>query len=266
MPACVIQVLGDRAADAAARSGDRGNWCWLAIGVGATHNSTVASATTTVKLQRRALAALSELAIHYPDTRTPLRHSNGFELLVATILSAQTTDEQVNRVSAPLFRRYPDVASLAAADTEEVERLIRSIGLFRNKARNIVACAAELLAQFDGAIPGDIDSLTSLPGVGRKTANVVAAHYLGLPGVIVDTHFGRVVRRLGLTEHRNPARVEDDVRAIVPPVAQSQFSAVVNRHGRLVCRARDPRCDDCPLASLCPSACLLGHHDGRLPA
>ena len=226
----------------------------------------MASATTAVKLQRRAEAALRELATRYPDTRTPLHHDNGFQLLVATILSAQTTDEQVNRVTAQLFHRYPDAASLAAADTEEVEQLIRSIGLFRNKARNIVACAGELLARFGGDIPGDIAALTTLPGVGRKTANVVAAHYLGLPGVIVDTHFGRVVRRLGLTEQRNPDRVEDDIRAIVVAADQSTFSAVVNRHGRLVCRARDPRCADCALAPLCPSACLPGQPGGTMPA
>lgn len=224
----------------------------------------MATRRTDVKLERRAQMALKELAVRFPDTRTPLRHANGFQLLIATILSAQTTDDQVNRVTGGLFRRYPDPVELAAASTDDVEQLIRSIGLFRTKARNIVACARELLSRFGGALPQDITALVTLPGVGRKTANVVAAHHLGLPGVIVDTHFGRVVRRLALTEHTNPDRVKDDIRSLVPAEDQSRFSAVVNRHGRTVCRARDPECTACPLVQLCPSACLPSQATGTM--
>ena len=255
--------------DAAAGTGyqdDRGRGARLAGGRGDTHNRTVPSAAEAVKLRSRASGVLRELAKRYPDTRTPLRHTDGFQLLIATILSAQTTDEQVNRVTGQLFGRYPDPASLAAADTRVVEELIRSLGLFRTKARNVVACAGELLRRFDGEVPDTIATLTTLPGVGRKTANVVAAQHLGLPGVIVDTHFGRVVRRLGLTEQRNPDRVEQEIRTIVAAADQSTFSAVVNRHGRLVCRARDPQCAACPIAPLCPSACVVGPPGGTMPA
>ena len=199
---------------------------------------------------------LRYLSREYPLTPTPLRHADGFQLLIATILSAQTTDEQVNAISAQLFARYPDAVALAGADVAEVEEIIRSVGLFHTKARNLLACARTLLAEFGGAIPATIEELTRLPGVGRKTANVVAGHHFGMPAVIVDTHFGRVSRRLGLTTSQSPDQVERDIRELVAVGDQTRFSGVVNRHGRRVCVARAPLCADCCLQRICPAVVI----------
>ena len=188
----------------------------------------------------------------YPDTPCPLRHRNAWELLVATILSAQCTDERVNAVTPGLFRRYADPAAFAGADQEELQDEIYTTGFFRNKSRNLVACAQVLLDRHGGELPDTIEALAALPGVGRKTANVMFAHWFGKPAVVVDTHFRRVATRLGLTDAADPDRVEAQIRALVPAQHQSELSAVVNYHGRRCCSARRPACGRCPVAHLCP--------------
>ena len=188
----------------------------------------------------------------YPDTPCPLSHRNAYELLVATILSAQCTDARVNAVTPALFRRYPDPAALAAADPEELQQSIRSTGFFRNKSRNLIACAHAMGDLHHGSVPDSLEILAALPGVGRKTANVMLAHWFGGPAVVVDTHFRRVARRLGLATATDPDRIEAEIRALVPPRHQTELSAVVNYHGRRCCGARRPQCERCVVAALCP--------------
>ena len=214
------------------------------------------TAATRAQLRARADEIRTALRRAYPDTPCPLRHRNAFELLVATILSAQCTDERVNAVTPGLFRRYPAPAALAAAEQEELQREIYSTGFFRNKARNLIACAHALLDRHGGALPATIEELAALPGVGRKTANVMFAHWFGKPAVVVDTHFRRVATRLGLTDAADPDpdpdRVEAQIRALIPERHQSELSAVVNYHGRRCCSARRPACERCVVAHLCP--------------
>lgn len=213
------------------------------------------TAATRAQLRARADEIRTALRRAYPDTPCPLRHRNAFELLVGTILSAQCTDERVNAVTPGLFRRYPApaaLAALAAAEQEELQREIYSTGFFRNKARNLIACAHALLDRHGGALPATIEELAALPGVGRKTANVMFAHWFGKPAVVVDTHFRRVATRLGLTDAADPDRVEAQIRALIPERHQSDLSAVVNYHGRRCCSARRPACERCVVAHLCP--------------
>jgi endonuclease-3 len=188
----------------------------------------------------------------YPDVKTALRHRNPFELLVATILSAQTTDRQVNSVTEVLFDRFPTAAKLAAAPLEEIEALIRPTGFFHNKARNMKACARALADRHDGRVPRDLEALTRLPGVGRKTANVVLGAAFGIPGMVVDTHVKRLAGRLGLTPHSDPVKIEYDLMAVVPRSAWNTFGLQLIHFGRDVCRARNPSCPACPLRRLCP--------------
>lgn len=190
----------------------------------------------------------------YPDAHTSLDHTSPFELLVATVLSAQTTDARVNTVTPELFRRWPDAPSLAGADVAAVEAVVRPLGFQHRRAEQVVALARALVAHFGGAVPGDARSLESLPGVGRKTANVVRGNCFGVPALTVDTHVGRLSRRLGWTDSKDPARVERDVCALLPGVDWTQLSHEMIWHGRAVCHSRDPRCGDCVLADLCPSA------------
>jgi endonuclease-3 len=188
----------------------------------------------------------------YPDSQCSLVHETPFELLVATVLSAQCTDARVNSVTPELFRRFPDAASLAAAPPEELEETIRSLGFFRSKARALLGLGAALRDRFGGEVPRSIEHLTSLPGVGRKTANVVRGVAWGeADGVVVDTHVKRVANRLGLTSNKDPERVERD---LLPREDRVVFTHRVIDHGRAVCVARKPRCEICDLASLCPSA------------
>lgn len=205
-------------------------------------------------LRARAERIRNALRTEYPHTPCPLRHRNAYELLVATILSAQCTDARVNAVTPALFRRYPNPAALAAAGLEELRQLIRSTGFFRNKTRNLIACARAVGARHGGSIPDSLTALAALPGVGRKTANVMLAHWFGGPAVVVDTHFRRVAQRLGLTTAADPDRIEVEIRRLVPPHRQTELSAVVNYHGRRCCHARRPQCDRCVIAVLCPSA------------
>jgi endonuclease-3 len=198
------------------------------------------------------LALLREL---YPDAHCELDHRDAFELLCATILSAQCTDVRVNQVTPALFRKYPTAASLAAADPAELEEIIRPTGFFRNKARSLIGMAQAVVAEHAGRIPSTMDELRELPGVGRKTANVILGNAFGLnEGVTVDTHVGRLSRRLGLTAHDDAEKVERDLMKLVPREAWTLVSHLLIFHGRRTCLARRPRCEECALAGLCPSA------------
>lgn len=204
----------------------------------------------------RARETNERLTGEYPDARCELDHRNAFELLAATILSAQCTDVRVNMVTPALFDAYPDPQSLAAADPLHVEHLVHSTGFYRAKAANLIGMANGLSDRFGGEVPTSMADLVSLPGVGRKTANVVRSVALDLPGLPVDTHVGRLVRRLGITEEQDPVRVEHVLNPMVPANQRGLFSLRLILHGRRVCPARTPRCGDCVLADFCPSSQL----------
>jgi len=188
----------------------------------------------------------------YPQVKTQIEHRNPFELLVATILSAQCTDRQVNRVSQDLFRRLKTPKDFVNVDSQTLERLIRPTGYFRNKAKNIRACAAALVENFGGNVPRTLEELVTLPGVGRKTANVVLGAAFGTPGIVVDTHVGRISQRLGLTTHKDPVKIEFDLMDLVPKRARNDFSLHLIYFGREYCMARKPRCPECPVQRQCP--------------
>jgi len=189
----------------------------------------------------------------YPEVHCALHHQDPFELLVATVLSAQCTDERVNKVTPALFERFPDPESMASADLEEVEKLIYTTGFFRAKAKNLVNLSKALVEQHDGEVPSDLDALTRLTGVGRKTANVVLGVAFGIAsGVVVDTHVKRLTYRLGLTSQTDPEAIERDLIRIIPRKQWIDFSHRLIAHGRAVCDAQRPRCLDCPLSDLCP--------------
>ena len=190
----------------------------------------------------------------YPDAACALDHRDAFELLVATILSAQCTDARVNLVTPALFAKYPTPEDLAVADPDDVAALIRSTGFYKNKTLSLLGMANALVDRFDGEVPAAMADLVTLPGVGRKTANVVRSVALGLPGLPVDTHVGRLARRLGLTEQTDPVAVETELNPMVPAAERGDFSLRLILHGRNVCVARKPRCGDCVLADFCPSA------------
>jgi endonuclease-3 len=194
------------------------------------------------------------LAEEYPEAICELDHSNPFELLAATILSAQTTDVRVNMVTPELFRRYPTATDLAAANPSDVEDVIRSTGFYQNKTRSLVGMAQALLERFDGQVPTALEDLITLPGVGRKTANVVRSVAFRLPGLPVDTHVGRVTRRLGLTVEEDPVKVELELNRYLPPSEWGDFSLRTILHGRRVCDAKNPHCAICVLEDICPSS------------
>jgi len=196
------------------------------------------------------------LADEYPEAICELDHTSAFELLVATILSAQTTDARVNMVTPALFRRYPNAGALAAANPAEVEDLIRSTGFYQNKTRNVIGMANALLERYDGEVPTALDDLVTLPGVGRKTGNVVRSVAFGLPGLPVDTHVGRLSKRLGLTVEDDPVKVELELNSFLPPADRGDFSLRMILHGRRVCDAKNPRCAECVLEDICPSSRL----------
>lgn len=183
-----------------------------------------------------------------------LTHRNPYELLAATILSAQCTDERVNMVTPGLFARYPTPASLAAAEPAAVEDLVRSTGFYRNKTKSLLGMAVAVVERFDGVVPSTMADLVSLPGVGRKTANVLRSVAMDRPGLPVDTHVGRLARRLGLTTEMDPVKVERELNPMVPAAERGMFSLRLILHGRAVCSARRPRCGECGLADFCPSA------------
>jgi len=205
-------------------------------------------------LERRALRIAKRLAKAYPDVRTALHFRNPFELLIATILSAQCTDKKVNEVTAVLFRDYATPAALADADPAAIEAIIRPTGFYRQKAKSIQSAARDLAERFGGEVPARLEDLVSLRGVARKTANVVLGNAFGIPGLAVDTHMARVNRRLGLTKSTDPEQIERDLAALLPEREWVRFTNRVIHHGRVCCDAKRPRCEICPLAPECPEA------------
>lgn len=205
------------------------------------------------KGRRQAAAALLErLARLYPEAACALHYDGPFQLLVATILSAQCTDLRVNQVTVELFRRFPDAAALAAAEVEELEEVIRSTGFFRNKAKNLIGCARVLVEAHGGRVPRTLDELTALPGVGRKTANVVLGNAFAIPGMVVDTHVARVSARFGWHRARDPVRIEETLCRLLPRSRWTFASHLLIQHGRTCCKAPTPHCSRCPLGSDCP--------------
>lgn len=204
--------------------------------------------------KQRALEILVILKRLYPDATCSLTYETPVQLLVATILSAQCTDERVNKVTPELFAKFPDASALATADREELETLIRSTGFYRNKAKNIQGACQKIVEEFDSNVPKQMEKLLTLPGVARKTANVVLAHGFGInEGVTVDTHVKRLSQRLGLTEESDPIKIERDLMQLLPQIDWENFSIRIIYHGRAICNARKPKCNDCQLAHLCPS-------------
>ena len=204
-----------------------------------------------MRKKERAALILKELERLYPEAACSLDFKNALELLIATQLAAQCTDKRVNIVTKDLFQKYKTVEDYAGADLTELEEDIRTTGFFRNKAKNIKACCIKLLKEFDGEVPGTLEELLTLPGVGRKTANVVLSSVFGVPGVIVDTHCGRLARRMGFTVSENPDIVERDLMKIIPKDQWSQFSHYLVFHGREICDARKPKCDKCSILPYC---------------
>ena len=204
-------------------------------------------------MKRRARAMYRILSETYPEVRCELDFANPLQLLVATVLSAQCTDRRVNQVTPALFKKYRTVKSLAQADLLDLEKLVHSTGFFRSKARNIKGLATRIQSDFDGEVPRTLAELITLPGVGRKTANVVLGHAFDTPGITVDTHFGRLSRRFGWTGENDPVKVEHAVAQLIPQKEWTNLSQRMIWHGRRVCHSRKPACGACPLARICPS-------------
>ena len=211
------------------------------------------SGESTLALKRRARRINRALAEQYPYAHAELDFRSPFELLVATVLSAQTTDVTVNLITPLLFARYPNARGMAEADPAELEAIIKPTGFFRAKAKNLMALATRLVDEFDGVVPGRLEDLVTLPGVGRKTANVVLGNAFGVPGITVDTHFGRLARRFGWTDSDDPVRIESDVAELFEPKDWTMLSHRVVFHGRRVCHSRKPACGACAVANWCPA-------------
>lgn len=208
--------------------------------------------TPPTPLKNRARRILQKLALLYPDAHCALHHDNPLQLMVATILSAQCTDARVNLVSPALFARFPDATAFATADIKELQDHIKSTGFFRNKAKNIIACCKKIVERHGGEVPSSLEELVALDGIGRKTANVILGDAFDVPGITVDTHVGRLSRRLGLTTHADPKKVERDLMALIPKKQWTIFSHRMIFHGRQVCHARKPKCEQCTLKAICP--------------
>ena len=213
-------------------------------------------ATKKTDLAKRATDVLKLLKREYPVAICELTHESAFQLLAATILSAQCTDVRVNMVTPALFDAYPTPEKLSLADVSHVEQLVRSTGFYQTKAKNLVAMSSQVMTRFGGEVPREIEELITLPGVGRKTAHVLRSVVFNLPGLPVDTHVGRLSRRLGLTKLEDPVKVEYELNAMLPPQEWGQFSLRLILHGRRVCDAKKPKCEDCLLEKLCPSSNL----------
>jgi endonuclease-3 len=203
--------------------------------------------------KKRAKAIYRVLSRRYPNVRCELDFNTPYQLLVATVLSAQCTDKRVNSVTPALFERFPNPKMMVAANLRTIESIIKSTGFFRAKARNIKDLSLKILKDFGGKVPSNLDDLVTLPGVGRKTANVVLGHAFDVPGITVDTHFGRLSRRFGWTDERDPVKVEFEVAELIPQVEWTNLSQRMIWHGRRICHSRRPACGACPLAKLCPS-------------
>jgi len=203
--------------------------------------------------QKAARAIYRILTKTYPDIRCELDFTNPLELIVATVLSAQCTDKRVNTVTPALFKKYKNVKAFAKADIHDIENLIFSTGFYHSKARHIKGLAVKILTDFQGEVPSTLEELITLPGVGRKTANVVLGHAFDIPGITVDTHFGRLSRRFGWTSEKDPVKVEHIVGALIPQAEWTNLSQRMIWHGRRICHSRKPACGVCPVAKLCPS-------------
>ena len=231
------------------------------LGKGAPESTSARSRARETLSEKSARAAriATGLAELYGDVECPLIHRNNFELLVAVILSAQCTDAAVNKVTPELFARYPDPIALSRASLADIESCIRTLGLFRAKAKSLKRCAEQLVRDHNGEVPSAMEDLTKLAGVGRKTANVIRGHAFGEPGIAVDTHCRRLSRRLGLTRQQDPVKIESDLARILRPAEWTNFSHRLIIHGRRVCFARKPVCQRCTLSDLCPSATLVSN-------
>jgi len=201
----------------------------------------------------RAKVIYRQLSKNYPNVRCELDYKNAFQLLVATVLSAQCTDKRVNQTTPALFKKYPNPQKMAKADLRDIQNLVKSTGFFRAKAKNIKGLSNKIMEEFDGKVPSNLEDLITLPGVGRKTANVVLGHAFGIPGITVDTHFGRLSRRFGWSKQKNPVKVEFEVGELIPAKEWTNLSQRMIWHGRRVCHSRKPACGACALAKLCPS-------------
>jgi len=201
----------------------------------------------------RAEVIYRQLSKSYPNVRCELDYKNAFQLLVATVLSAQCTDKRVNQTTPALFKKYPNPQKMAKADLKDIQNLVKSTGFFRAKAINIKGLSNKIMEEFDGKVPSNLEDLITLPGVGRKTANVVLGHAFGIPGITVDTHFGRLSRRFGWSKQNNPVKVEFEVGELIPEKEWTNLSQRMIWHGRRVCHSRKPACGACALAKLCPS-------------
>ena len=201
----------------------------------------------------RAKVIYRQLSKNYPNVRCELDYKNAFQLLVATVLSAQCTDKRVNQTTPALFKKYPNPQKMAKADLRDIQKLVKSTGFFRAKAKNIKGLSNKIMEEFDGKVPSNLEDLITLPGVGRKTANVVLGHAFGIPGITVDTHFGRLSRRFGWSKQNNPVKVEFEVGELIPEKEWTNLSQRMIWHGRRVCHSRKPACGACALAKLCPS-------------
>jgi endonuclease-3 len=203
--------------------------------------------------KERAKAIYRILSKNYPNVRCELDYKNPYQLLVATVLSAQCTDKRVNQTTPALFKKYNSIKKMAAADLKDLQRLVKSTGFYRAKAKNIKLLSHKILTDFNGKVPSDIEDLVTLPGVGRKTANVVLGHGFNIPGITVDTHFGRLSRRFGWSDKKDPVKVEFEVGKLIPEKEWTNLSQRLIWHGRRVCHSRKPACGACALAKLCPA-------------
>jgi endonuclease-3 len=201
----------------------------------------------------RAKVIYRQLSKSYPNVKCELDYKNAFQLLVATVLSAQCTDKRVNQTTPALFKKYPNPQKMAKADLRDIQKLVKSTGFFRAKAKNIKGLSNKIMEEFDAKVPSNLEDLITLPGVGRKTANVVLGHAFGIPGITVDTHFGRLSRRFGWSKQNNPVKVEFEVGELIPQKEWTNLSQRMIWHGRRVCHSRKPACGACALAKLCPS-------------
>jgi endonuclease-3 len=201
----------------------------------------------------RAKVIYRQLSKSYPNVRCELDYKNAFQLLVATVLSAQCTDKRVNQTTPALFKKYPNPQKMAKAELKDIQNLVKSTGFFRAKAKNVKGLSNKIMEEFEGKVPSNLEDLITLPGVGRKTANVVLGHAFGIPGITVDTHFGRLSRRFGWSKQNNPVKVEFEVGELLPEKEWTNLSQRMIWHGRRVCHARKPACGACALAKLCPS-------------